>query len=80
MFMTDKEYGMFMTGLSSPIPLALSCGRAVAVQQGTSCQNLDDLKGTGSWTSCAGQSAVVQPWERLTDTKQITQNELGIII
>lgn len=62
--------GGSMTGQPSPSPPAQSCGRAVADHRGTDCQSWGAVKGTGWWTSCAGQSVVAQPLERWTGTEQ----------
>lgn len=57
-----------MTGQPSPSPPSQSCGRAVADPRGTGYQSWGVLKGTGWWTSCAGQSVAAQPSARWTGT------------
>lgn len=65
---SEKWEQASMTGQPSPSPPSQSCGRTVVAPQETGYQNQGALKGTGWWTSCAGQSVVVQPSERWTGT------------
>lgn len=60
-----------MTGQASPRHRSPSGGRAAADLLGTGCQSPGVTKGTGWWTSCAGQSAAAPPVETWTGTLRL---------
>lgn len=66
----EKRQQASITAQPSPSPPPQSCGTAVADLQETGYRSWGALKWTVWSTSCAGQSAVAQPWERWTGTAQ----------